>query len=412
MAVKQAIASDADRPEAAAFGRSFWFAYAANAAMMTAVSLLFVFADFVKVLGGTEEQLGRIVGIGMIGSICVRLAQGIGIDRFGPRHIWLWSTVAYVAACALFPTVRRVDGPYVYALRIAYQSSLAGIFGASIAYVSGRAPVARMAEVIGTLGTSGFVGMMLGSAAGRFIVGDGALQRPRIDQLFHASAAMGVIALLFTWFASEHRAARPSTRRRPPLWWLLRRYNPGLVLLMSVATGMGLNLPTVFLRPYMRELQLASGVMFFFNLYPPIAFAARLALRRIPDRLGIRPMIGLGVTTLVVGMATFLIVRRTADLVWPALFIGVAHACLFPAVVAGASGAFPPRWRGIGTTLVLAMFDVGTLCGSPLAGELLAAADRHRWPKYPTMFLTISALLTACGAVYFGFSRRVPKRRG
>lgn len=399
-------------PEEAAFGRSFWFAYAANAAMMTAVSLLFVFADFVKVLGGTEEQLGRIVGIGMIGSICMRLAQGIGIDRFGPRRIWLASNVVYVVACLLHLAIRRVDGPAVYLLRIAFQSSLAGIFGASIAYVSGRAPVARMAEVIGTLGTSGFLGMMLGSTAGRYIVGDGAPQRDRIDQLFTASAAMGAVALILTWFASENRALRTSVRRRPPLWWLLRRYNPGLVLLMSVATGMGLNLPTVFLRPYMRELQLASGVMFFFNLYPPIAFAARIALRRIPDRLGIRPMIGLGATTLVVGMLSFLGVQRTTDLIWPALFIGVAHACLFPAVVAGASGAFPPRRRGVGTTLVLAMFDVGTLCGSPLAGELLTLAEHYGRPKYPTMFLTISALLAACGVVYFACSRQVPKRRG
>lgn len=398
-------------PEPTAFGRSFWFSYASNAAMMTAVSILFFFADFVRVCGGTEEQLGRIVGIGMIGSIVMRFAQGVGIDHFGPRRIWLLSNGCYVAACLMHLAIDRVDSPAVYLLRIMWQSSLAGVFGASIAYVSGRAPIARMAEVIGTLGTSGFGGMMLGSALGRWIVGEGPPQRDHIDWLFIASAAMAAASLAFAYMAAETTTRRPIQRRRPPLWWLLRRYNPGWVLLMSVATGMGLNLPTVFLRPYMLDRNISAGVMLFFNLYPPVAFVTRVSLRRVPDRFGVRPMIAIGIGSLVIGTLLFLPVESPVGLIGPALFIGVAHACLFPAIVASSSGAFPARWRGIGTTFVLAMFDIGTLCGSPLAGEILAAAERYGWPRYPTMFVTISALLATCGAVYFACSRAVPKRR-
>ncbi|MGC3966933.1 MAG: hypothetical protein QM775_06050 [Pirellulales bacterium] len=71
---------------------------------------------------------------------------------------------------------------------------------------------------------------------------------------------------------------------------------------MSVATGIGLNLPTVFLRPFMEQIGLTNGLMLFFNIYPPIAFVARVSMRRVPDRLGIRPMIGLGIAALVVGL--------------------------------------------------------------------------------------------------------------
>ncbi|MBL9090621.1 MAG: MFS transporter [Planctomycetaceae bacterium] len=399
-------------PAEAGFGRPFWCSYCANALMMTAVSLLFVYADFVRSLGGDEEQLGRIVGVGMIGGIVMRFAQGVGIDRFGPRSIWLTSTAIYVGSCLMHLTITRVDTPAVYLLRIVYQSSLAGFFGASIAYVAGRAPVARMAEVIGTLGTSGFVGMMLGTTLGRYIIGDGTGGRARIDALFLSSATCASLAFAFSVAATRGHVHPRLSRRGPPLWWLIRRYNPGLVLIMSVATGMGLNLPTVFLRPYMADLMLAGGVMFFFNLYPPIAFATRLTMRRVPDLWGIKPMIALGLVGLVIGILLFLPVRTTTDLIWPAIFLGVAHASLFPAVVAGGTGTFPGRWRGTGTTYVLAMFDIGTFIGSPLTGELIAYAERHDLPKWPLTFSTIAGLLTLCGLIYFGFSRKTPKRRG
>ncbi|MGC3966932.1 MAG: hypothetical protein QM775_06045 [Pirellulales bacterium] len=151
-------------PDDAGFGRPFWFSYAANLAMMVSVSLLYVYADFIKSIGGTEWHVGWVVGVGMVGAIVMRFAQGVGIDHFGARRIWLLSNFGYIACCLLHLAVSTVESPWIYLLRIAYQSSLAGIFGASIAYVSGRAPIARMAEVIGTLGTSGFIGMMLGTA--------------------------------------------------------------------------------------------------------------------------------------------------------------------------------------------------------------------------------------------------------
>lgn len=402
----------------AAFGMPFWFSYAGNTLMMTAVSLLFVYADFIRLIGDPatyELQLGLIVGTGMVGSILMRFVQGVGIDRIGARQVWLWSTGGYVVCCLLHLVVEHVNVG-VYALRIAYQSCLAGFFGASIAYVSGRAPIARLAEVVGTLGTSGFVGIMLGTTIGRFIVGGGAPTRTHINALFLTSAAMASCAFVCATIATRGQVRKRNRRRPPHPLWLLRRYNPGLILVMSVATGMGLGLPQTFLRPYLLTAgtkELADyGMVVFFNLYPPIAFFTRITMRQVPDKFGIRPMIVLGLASLVIGMLLFLPVRGPWLLIPPAIFMGIAHASLFPAVVAGASGAFPGRYRGLGTTLVLAMFDVGTFLGAPLAGEIVTRAEQRGWPPYSVMFATMAGLLALCGVVYFGFSKKVPERRG
>jgi MFS family permease len=344
--------------------------------------------------------------------MAMRMWQGVGIDRIGPRQIWLWSTGLFIFSCLAHLAIRTVDGPAVYLLRTVYQSSLAGFFGASITYVSGKAPINRMAEMIGSLGTSGFVGMMIGTFLGRAIAGSLVPQREEVDRLFLSAAAMATLSFVFAVLATQGHLRRVPRRKAPPPWRLLRRYNPGLLLLMAVATGIGLNLPTVFLRAYMQDLELQNGVLFFFNLYPPIAFVTRVSMRSFPDRFGIRPMIALGLAAAVAGTLLFIPVRSTLDLIWPAVFMGIAHASLFPAVVAGGSGAFPARYRGLGTTLVLTAFDVGTFIGSPLAGELLTRADRNQWPKWPTTYFTVAMILAVSGLIYFGLSRKTPSRRG
>jgi MFS family permease len=397
--------------EPSAFGAPFWFTYASSTSMMIAVSLLFRYADFVKLLDGSELHLGLIVGVGMVGSLLMRIGQGVGIDRYGPRVIWLLSAALFGVSCLAHLLVTEIDGPFIFLVRILFQTSVAGFFGASITYISGRAPIVRMAEIIGNLGTSGFVGMVLGTflsdqLLGASTVGGLQLQRFHVDRLFIAAAMLGSAALVLGWFATGGHQMRRSKRQAPPLLWVVRRYNPGSILLVGVAMGFGLGLPPIFLRPFLAQLNIA-GIFFFFFFYPLTAFATRLAIRRLPEILGIRPMILMGLASLAGSMLLFLVVSETWHLTFPAILLGIAHASLFPSVVAGGSGVFPVRYRGLGTTLVLAMFDLGSLIGSPTIGTILHVAGRYGWPRYATMFVTVSALLTLVGAIYAVTSRSV-----
>ncbi len=280
-------------------------------------------------------------------------------------------------------------------LRVIFQTSIAGVFGASITYISRRAPMPRVAEIVGTLGTSGFVGMMAGTTLGDFLCRTAQPTRWEIDRLFLVAALMGGFALLFAVLAT-HGTAKPLKRRQPPLGWLLRRYHPGIVLLMGIATGFGVSLPQTFLRPYTAQLGLA-GMALFFWVYTIIAFITRICIRRMPEKAGIRPMILIGIGSLSTAMLCYLMVESRWQLVVPAFFTGVAHAMLFPAIVAGGSTAFPTRFRGLGTTLMLSMVDVGTLIGNPTVGGIL---ELNAWlgvPRYPAMFVIVAGLMLAVG---------------
>jgi MFS family permease len=386
------------RSRSTGYGRTFWFTYIANLSLMVAVSLLYRYADFVTALRGNELNLGWIVGLGMTGSLFMRFGQAGGIERFGDRKIWLCSLALMVAGLAGNLLVTTVDGPLIYLLRIAFSTGVAGALGASITFVSRSMPVPHMAEVIGTLGTSGFLAMLIGPMIGDALCGTEIVPRSKLDLMFLIAAGLGVFSFLCAAIAT-HGDAPPPRRRRPHVFWLLSRYRPGPILLVGVAVGIGAALPAVFLTTYSDKIGVPR-IADFFLVYASTALVARLITLRLPHRFGVVPMICGGMAAQIISLLAYLVVDSAWKLAIPGFFGGVAHALLFPSVVAGGSGGFPNRYRGLGTIVMLATVDVGNVIGAPLVGGLLYYSESIEWEPYPTMFVTIAAALTAITLFY------------
>ncbi|MEO8498976.1 MAG: MFS transporter, partial [Planctomycetota bacterium] len=289
-------AFEAQRPaladEGGAYGPIFWAAYTANALTMIAITLLVRYADFVKQLGGAEGQLGLIVGVGMIGSLSMRVAQGVGIDRYGPRQIWRWSTVCFILSLVAHLWITSATGFGIFAARIFMQTSIAGIFGASITYISRRVPPERMAEIIGTLGTSGFVGFLIGPQLGDWICRGDVIQREQLDRLFLTAAGLATAGLVAVWWATRGKTIK-ANRKQPPVLRLVRRYNPGFVLFVAIVVGAGITIPHTFLRPFSAERQI-STVGTFFIVYACSAFLVRMSTRRLFAKFGNRLWVVVG----------------------------------------------------------------------------------------------------------------------
>jgi MFS family permease len=303
--------------------------------------------------------------------------------------------------------IDSVAGPAIYCLRILMATSMAGVFGASMTHVSRLAPPVRMAEMIGTLGTSGFIGMLVGPLLADWVCRvppEGHIRKGQLDALFLFAAALCSVGFVCAW-ASTRDAEHKPPRWRAPLAAILLRYSPGPLLLVAVAVGAGVNLPGTFLRTYAAELGIES-IGLFFAVYAVTAFATRLATRRFPERFGGRAVIAVGLAALVASILMYLAVFDWRFLVLPGAAGGAAHALLFPAVVGGVGMAFPTRYRGLATTLALAFFDAGTLLGAPSIGASLRLSRLQGWPAYPTTFCLVAGALTVVGGVFLAGSFR------
>jgi MFS family permease len=288
--------------------------------------------------------------------------------------------------------------------------SLAGAFGASLAYVSLRVPEGRIAEMVGMLGTSGFVGLAVGPVLGDLIFQGEEVTRAVVNRMFLCAAGMGLLSLICVAVATRRAVRRRKRRRAPPLLWLIRRYHPGPLLLVAAAMGLAVTLPHTFLRPYTARLGIEE-IRNFFLVYAATAFVVRVSTRRMTERIGFAPVILVGLLSASAGTMLYLTVSNQWTLGIPAILLGVAHALLFPAVVAAGSISFPSRYRGVATTLTLGMFDLGNLFGQPAVGAVLVWSESIGLPPYTTMFCVVAALMGFSGIFYYACRRGVATSR-
>lgn len=379
------------------YDRIFWLAYLSNGLTTLANGMLVRYADFVHLYGGDERQLGLIVGCGMIGSILFRLAQGDAIDRYGASRVWFWSVVIYSFSLLTHLWLASANGPAVFFARTMMQASLAGVFSSSITFVALRARPERMAEVIGTLGTSGFIGLMLGPAISDWLGSDG-VGPAMVQKMFGVAAALAFTSAIATFLAARG-SVPPTAHVRPNLFEVVIKYHPWLLSITAAVMGAGFSIPMTFLRPFAIESKL-DGVALFFMVYAGTGFAARLASRSLFSRYGNRPWICLGLALLTLSYFSFVPIAKTWHLIFPAMIAGAAHALLFPSVMSEGTRAFPRQYLGVATALILTMFDVGTFISAPLIGLFLHSAKAYTAHPYMWLFAGIAALFACHTTLY------------
>jgi MFS family permease len=419
------------------YGVSFWLAYAANLALVAANSMTFRFAEFVAWLSGpgtqpTETLTGAIIRVGLITSVIVRIWLGDWMDRHGERRIWLVSSLLFIASALSFLACARAP-QMIWLARIGYAVGLAGMFSCSVVHIQNQVPAHRRTEVIGSLGSSGFVGTILGTQLGDLIF---LLLTPqvwaahwRFVALFGGVAVLGAIHMLVVIRLTRGDRHVPP-QHLPPAWKLLWRHWPGPILLVAVAMGSGFVVTTVFLTRYATALGL-RGIGTFFLCYSITAFSCRWLFRNWGRTAGRHGMVLWGLAGMTIGHWLFLtmisvdgslaslvgpqafgrgfleLVTTDRMFVLPAVASGFGHALLYPAVVSLGAGRFPAGNRGSGTTLVLGFIELGTATAAPVMGWLIDAGNaRQPVLGFAWMFIAAGAISLITGLFYLATSAR------
>lgn len=379
-------------PDATVYGRTFWLAYLANTMLVLANALTFRFAELVAFLGGTERVAGDIVAMALCVSVIVRLSGSHVLDNLGTRRIWIACTLLFVAGGATFLLCRDLSWT-IYLARIEFVVGITGMFACSMTHIQNAVPPYRRTEVIGNLGSSGFIGMILGSNLSDWIVHTVPQGRPQFWTLFGGATAIG-IAYLFVVLALTHghspvRRAAPS----PPALRLLFRHWPGMVVVVAMIMGLGVTVTSVFLTRFATHRHI-DGIGYFFTGYAISAFAFRMLAAQWSRTIGRHWMLVRGLMGHALGHCALSFADQGWELVLPSILCGFGHSLLFPAVVSLGSGAFPPEVRGSGTAIILAFTDFGSLVFSPILGRIIVLYG------FETMFWMSSALALTMAVAY------------
>ncbi|MDA0833934.1 MAG: MFS transporter [Planctomycetota bacterium] len=388
--------------EGTIYNRIFWLAYLANLSLVTGNALTFRFAELVAYLGGTERIAGQLISAGVAAAIGIRLILGQALDRYGVRKLWIFGGVQVICGSLIFISCRDISW-LLYAGRLMFSSGIACAFTCSMVHIQNQVPIYRRTEVIASLGSSGFLGMVIGSQIGDVIFRSSLQPEVQFYYLFGGTACLAFLYIgLVT--AITHGTNHIPPPETPSSWKLLTRYWPGSVMYVALIMGMNLTVLTVFLTRFATQHGI-KGIGTFFAGYASFAFVMRIVTRHMSRTSGRHKMILLGLTGLCTGQLMFPFVTQEWHFLFPAIASGFGHALLFPAVVSLGTASFPLAYRGTGTTLVLGFLDVGSALFAPILGGII---DYFHPPGFSQMFLFTAGFTLAVIIIYTLTSARTP----
>ncbi len=319
------------------YTRQFAQVFSAVLLFMTAVALQFHVGQYLEYLGHGVDVLWRIMSIGMVGTLLIRLHVGRWIDRLGCKPIWLAGTVAFAIATGLMQFATQLW--LITALRALAGMATAAVLTTVAVFAAQIAPPRRRAESIGSMGLAGLVGIAVGPTVGDLIFADTANSITPYRVFFSASAVCsllsGAIVLMLTMRSNGQGAAGFSLRdaahsdelgdpvhleltRRPSQRALVFQHWPGMILLVGLVFAMVFCVQSMFLER-LAEARGFREIKLFYLVYSPTAITLRIIFRRLPQQIGRSPTIVLGMLLLAIGLCSLIGIESQWRLIPPGI---------------------------------------------------------------------------------------------
>ncbi len=404
------------------YTRQFAQVFSAVLLFMTAVALQFHVGQYIEYLGHGVDVLGRIMSIGMVGTLLMRLRVGRWIDRAGCKPIWLAGAVAFAVATGSMQFATQLW--LITALRALSGMATAAVLTTVAVFAAQIAPPRRRAESIGSMGLAGLIGIAVGPTVGDLIFAGTADSITPFRTFFFASAAgsllSGVIVLMLTMRSDKQRAAGfslrddansdeladpvPELTGRPSQRALVLQHWPGMVLLVGLVFAMVFCVPAMYLER-LAEARGFQDIKLFYLAYSPTAITLRIIFRRLPQQIGRSPTMVLGMLLMAIGLCCLIGIESQWRLIPPGILMGAGHCFIFPSMVDLAAGRFPAEHRGTGTSLILGAGDVGMLIGFATLGELIDAFG------FDAALLTLAGLMLVSAGAFSFQGYRVARSR-
>lgn len=392
------------------YSRTFVIAVVSQSVFVMGNTLMTHHARWVKSLGGSETDVGQVLGFGAVIGLLVRPWMAQWINRIGARNMWGIGYLVFAvgALCNIF--LQELNWS-VYAVRSIFVFGSSIVFASSLTYVTQISPRERRTEAIGIVGAGGFIGMLVGPALGDMLIGS---PNPAAGDFFSLFVLAGLFMVLpgclLTLLPPTRLSEAPAAVSLKDFLNTIQRHWPGTILLVDIAFGLCMTIPFGFLATFIDVEQLAiPGVPvigLYFWSYAGWGLTVRVTLRKLPDQVGRRKVLLVGMLFMSAGLFSYSLVD--SDHPWlimvPALICGTGHALMFHTMTALTMERFPYEVRGTGSSFALMALETGTICGAPILGMIA----EH---SYDRMFFVMGIFVGSVTMLYFWSSLPVWQER-
>jgi MFS family permease len=345
-------------------------------------------------LGGTEVEIGLVMGVYSGVGILVQPLLGPWIDALGRKPFMLLGASCLAVSAALAALAPAV--PALALVRVLQGVGFSAFFVANFSYVIDLVPPAQRGWALGLYGVSG-----LASTAITPLVGELIVRRFGFPVLFLVMSAVAVVAVVLVLGVREPPRADVLPTRA--LAWAREGLDDVFQRHMAITLFFGLGAGTLFafLPTYAENLGVRTLALFY-TAYAGAAMFVRIVGGRAIDTRGRRAVIVPSMfvqaiaPALLAGLAAALgrvpTLPAVPVLIVAGLLSGGAHGFLYPGLAALVADQAPESRRAAAVGVFSAIWLVGQTAGAFLFGYVTHALG------YGLMWTLLSAVL-ALGAL-------------
>jgi MFS family permease len=291
----------------------------------------------VKQLGGSEVEIGLVMGLYAAVGIVVQPVIGPWVDALGRKPFMLLG-VGLLLASTLVALVARGIG-WLAVVRVLQGLGFSAFFVANYTYVIDLVPPAERGWALGIYGVSGLMAMALAPFVGEIVI-----RLLGFRAFFTTCGLLALVAAVMVWRLRERSRGELVPVRgwawaRAGLEDLFHRH-----MVVTVFFGLGAGAIFTFMPTFAESLGVTTTALFY-TAYAGAAMAVRILGGRLIDTRGRRAVI---VPSMFVQVAATALLASLGLVTWrgvppPTLPVLFPPACS-PAVPTASSIPVSPRW--------------------------------------------------------------------
>ena len=258
--------------------KNFALVTLANFLFFCNFSSFFLLPLYIKDLGGTEADIGFIMGTFGITSLGAIPFVAFLVDKYGRRRFLIIGYALMFVTSLSYLFVSDLS-PLVYALRLLQGVSFAFSFTAAGTFVADYIPPQRRAEGLGIFSEFTIASYAIGPSLGEFLID---LEGFRL--FFLSASFFSLVSLVLSLFAKDGTFARSGDRFGLGFFKLIVSRKYLAVLSANVILAGGLGAVLNFVAAYFTSKSL--NAYYFFLTYTITVVAVRVIGGRVSDSLG------------------------------------------------------------------------------------------------------------------------------
>lgn len=348
--------------------------------------LLVTLPIYILKLGGSESEIGLIIGVFTISAVLLRPFIGRELDRSGRKKILLAGSLVFLLSMLLYNYTTSVTS--LLLLRVFHGLGWGAATTAGSTLIADIAPPSRRGEAMGIFGMASNVAMAFGPALSIML-----LDSSNFPTLFAVSASIALVSLLLVLPISETIVVHPKN----PLFSKEALFPSAMMFTVSLTYGSIVSFLSLFARK-----QGITNPGIFFTVFAITLIIVRALAGRLSDIKGRNFVIVPGMVMITAGLWVLSTASSLSAFLISAFLYGMGFGFVHPSLMALLVDRVTEKTRGSAMGTFTAAFDLGIGTGSIVLGIVL------QFYGFGIMYL-LGGAIVLLGAVFFMFGNRNTK---